>query len=111
MRITQDSLTLSPSNGSLAGDLTSSAQQLESMYGYSVQVVWTGAPVGTLSLQASLNGSDWSTVSGSSTSLSGAADSFLWNFQGAFYHYVRLNYVRTSGTGTITKALYFAKGV
>lgn len=102
-------LPLLPSNGSLASNLVSTALDIDSMLGYAVQAVWTGSPVGTLNIQASLDKITWSDVTNSSVSLAGSAGSWLWNFQGSFYRYIRINYVSTSGTGTLSD-LVMAKG-
>lgn len=62
-----------PLNASFNGP----ALQLNQMYGYSVQVVWTGDMNGTLSLQASSDPNNtgiqpvnWTTITGSSTTIS-----------------------------------------
>lgn len=92
------------------------ATSLEYQLGCSIQVVITGSPIGTLDLQASNDfgtikpaGPDqgnpgivnWTDVTGSSTAVSGAG-TVLWNFEGAYYKWLRVNYTAASGTGTMT---------
>lgn len=104
--------------------ITSDPIRVDQIYGYAIQAVYTGTPVGTLSLQASCdapgrttqvsNGgpdsvTNWSTVTNSSTAVSGAG-SFMWNVIGGFYNYVRLVYTNTSSTGVLT-AKISEKGV
>lgn len=91
---------------------------------YSLQLVFTGSPVGTFKLQASndhgmpdggqtpqaLNVSNWTDVTGSSQAVS-AAGNIMWNVENAGYTFVRVVYTVTSGTGTLTSARANVKGV
>jgi len=94
--------------GSMAGNITSSSQQLTNIFGYSVQAVYTGSPVGTIKLQASLDRTTWNDVSNSSTAIS-AAGSTLWNISDVQYPYLRVVYTRDSGSGVLT-VKFFGKG-
>ncbi len=89
---------------------------------YSVQAVFTGTPTGTLKLQISndvvkvapgtnpsANVVNWSDYTGSSQSIS-AAGNFTWNCFDVGYRWVRLVYVRASGSGTLN-ATYCGKGI
>lgn len=105
-------------NGDMSGNIVSVATLLAQVYGYSVQAVWGGgtAPTGTFTLEASNDLTDkpgdvvnWDTVTGSSLAIS-ADGTYMWNFNGAFYRWVRLKYVRTSGNGTLN-AILVTKGV
>lgn len=93
---------------SMGASFQSIAQALEHYTIYSVQAVYTGSPVGTITLAASNNGTDWDTIAGSSQAIS-AAGSTMFNVTGAGYLYVRLEYAFTSGSGTVT-AVYVGKG-
>lgn len=91
------------------------AYWLKLVYGFAIQAEFSGAPVGTVSLQGSCDAGDntpedpetgsgvvnWTTIKDSPQSVSGAGP-VLWNYNGVFYKWVRLVYTATSGTGTVT---------
>lgn len=91
---------------------------------YSIQLVFTGTPVGAFKLQASddpgnpnggqlpqaLNVTHWSDVSGSSQSIS-AAGNLLYDIANCGYNFVRVVYTSTSGAGSLTSARVNLKGV
>lgn len=87
----------------------------------SIQAVFTGSPVGTLSIQVSndnvavaaganpaANVVNWSDYTGSSSAVSGAGN-LTYNLTFAGYRWVRLVYTRSSGTGTLN-ATFTGKG-
>ncbi len=94
---------------------TSAAVNLNYRYGIAIQAVFTGAPVGTASLQGSCDygnrnpiepaGSsevvNWTDIADSSSPVTGAGTA-SWNYQGSFYKWIRLVYTSSSGTGTIS---------
>lgn len=106
-----------------SGSLTSQAVALSQTFGFSVQIFWTGSPVGNWSLQGSCdpgyieaNGrvdgvSHWSTIANSTTAAGGVAGDFVINFEGSYFRWFRAVYTATSGTGTITSATFNTKGV
>lgn len=95
----------------------SSAYCLDTIFGYSIQAVYTGTPTGTLKLQGSDDPTgdfaspanatniptNWSDIAGTSQALT-AAGTFLWNMSDVGYNWVRLVYTDTSG-GTSTAIL------
>jgi hypothetical protein len=103
------------------------AMQLYNMYGYAIQVVWSGTPTGTWKLQASSDpvpqGSSsqpltnyqpthWSDITDSPFSVTIAGD-YMWNVYDVMYNWVRLVYTDTSGgtsTARITDATFNGKG-
>lgn len=102
MRIHNDSILAA---GNMSGNLTSDSTPLDHIYGFAIQCVFTGSPVGTLKLQSSCDlpnttPVNWTDVSGSEQSIS-AAGSHVWNFSGLFADWVRVVYTRTSGSGTL----------
>ncbi len=107
MRITPVQLI---SNGNMSGSL-SAIQQLEQIYAYSVEAVYTGSPDGTLLLQASndwnpgTSTGTWTTIDDSSNSITGAGSSF-WNVTSSNYAYVKFVYTATSGSGTLNVFFY-----
>lgn len=96
--------TLIPTS-SAAVDVTSAAFDLGDITVYGVQVIFTGANVvGTLTLEASNNGSNFVTVASSSQAVTASAGAY-WSVTGAGYRYVRVAWDYTSGTGNITVEL------
>lgn len=92
---------------------------------YSIQLVFTGTPVGTFKLQGSndegqINASgssqqytgvsNWTDIVDSSVSVS-AAGNVMWNVENAGYLWVRVVYTRGSSTGSLTSARANLKGV
>lgn len=112
MRLSQE-IILSAGDMSQA-TLTSDGLDLQQVPLASIHAVFTGSPVGTLTLEvsndkvAAVNGSNqatnvttWTTYTGSSQSISASGD-FLYNLLSTGYRWIRLKYTRTSGTGSLT---------
>ena len=101
MRINENTLV---SAADMGADITSRSQVLPHIFGYCIQAVWTGSPVGVMTLEASNDGVIWSTVDGSTEAISGAGDG-IYHVTDVFYAAVRLKYARTSGTGTLNASI------
>ncbi len=97
----------------MSADIASDGQDLNQVYTYSIQAVYTGAPVGTLQLEISndnpyipssgnpaVNVVNWIPYSGSTVAVSGAG-SFMWNVLTTGNRWVRVTYTATSGTGSL----------
>lgn len=108
-------------NFGVDGDMSTSfntvAVDLAVYESFCVQAVWTGAPVGALKIQISnviaedstdIDESDWSDYSGTQQSIS-MDGNFIWEVTQQDYRWVRLVYIRTSGTGTLTRATFSAR--
>ncbi len=103
--------------------LNSQPITISQAFGFSVQVFWTGTPVGNWTLQGSCdagyieaNGtvtgvSHWSTIANSTVAAGGAAGDFVVNYEGSYFRWVRVVYTASSSTGTITSAVLTTKGV
>ncbi len=97
----------------MAGD-SAVVQQLENTYGYSVQAVYTGAPNGTLSLQASddydpkTGIGTWTTIADSSNTITGDGSS-MWNVTSSNYRFVKFLYSASGGSGTLN-VYYYGRG-
>lgn len=91
---------------------------------YSIQLAFTGSPVGSFVLQASNDPGQpdgglspqatgvthWTTIADTSASVSAAGD-IMWNIENAGYTWVRVAYTADSGTGSLTYARANVKGV
>lgn len=114
-------------DGDMSGDLDSIGILIDQMALASIQATFSGAPVGSLELQASndivpyapvpgnpvgpdpaANVTNWTTITCSVTPIT-AAGNFLWNIPNAGYRWVRLHYTATSGTGSLS-ATFSGKG-
>jgi hypothetical protein len=104
--------------------ITSDAFQMYQMFGFSIQVTFTGTPTGTFKLQASsdpvtqvsLNTvsppTHWTDVANSSQAVS-AAGSVMWNVSDVMYNWVRVVYTDGSGgasTAVISNLTFNGKG-
>lgn len=96
-------------NGNMAGSLASSTIDISNAMGYCVYAVWSGAPVGNIIIQASLDGVVFKDVS--TTAAGGAAGSVFSNNDGIHYPFVKVIYTFTSGTGTLNVNLSAKKYV
>ena len=96
------SLTSMISSGDMSqASISSSALDIREAHHVAVQAVWTGSsPVGTLSVQGSIDGSTYTEVQ-SASAVSGNSGSLLINLSNVAYSNLKLVYTKTSGTGTI----------
>lgn len=105
----------------LNANLNSSPQQCYNAFSYAIQIVFTGTPTGTFSLQGSADPFDsgipgypanWTTIADTSTSVT-AAGSLMYNVQEPAYNWVRVQYTDTSGgssTAIMTVCTFNSKG-
>jgi hypothetical protein len=130
MRIGNDSLSL---NGvdvattpvSMGASFNLDAVYLAHIVNFAIQLVFTGTPDGTLTLQASNDkgledkpqgGWDargvthWTTILGSDQAIA-AAGNHMWDVQNCGYRWVRVVYTRNASTGSLTSATMNVKGV
>lgn len=80
--------------------------QLDQIYGFNLHAIFTGSPIGTFKLQASNDDvplasqiSNWIDISGSSQAII-ASGSVMWNYNGAFYRWVKVVYTAAGGSGS-----------
>lgn len=71
-------------------------------------IAWTGNPVGTVSIQTSNDGIDWTNIN--STMTPAGVPDYDYEQEEVFGRLVRLSYSRTSGSGTL-KAYLVAKSI
>ena len=101
-----EAVTQITTNGSLGANFTSDTISTGRNDLVGIQIIFSGSsPTGTFTLQASIDGSTWTTISGSSIAVSADGDVF-YSISDMTYPYVRVNYVRTSGTATVNIYTY-----
>lgn len=108
---------------SMATSQNSNGEDLNQIFMYSIQAIWTGTPVGTLKLQVSnddvpsapvgnatagtaqanvaANVVNWTDYTGSVTPVSGPGN-FMWIVSDGGYKWVRVVYTAVSGAGSLT---------
>lgn len=98
-----------PLNVSAAGAMTgttvitSSAIDAGSYQSSAFQAIWTGTPVGVITVLASLDGINWSDLSPSiPVQPAGSAGSVFIPIYAACAKWLKLQYSNTSGTGTLS---------
>lgn len=81
-------------------DVFTTGLTISGAIGYAMQAVWSSGMVGTVKLQATVNGLQWSDITGTSQAISGA-NSYIWNVANTFYDQVRVYFTYTSGSGIV----------
>lgn len=115
---------LFPANTVMNSNLASIPVGLYQIFGYTIQLVFTGTPTGSFSLQASADPyynnpsssqapTNWTTIANSTFSVN-AAGNVMWNVADVGYNWVQVVYTDTSGglsSAVITVAEMNIKGV
>lgn len=110
MIVTNAPLTITSSGDMAQATLSSDPINLDQKYGFSIQVMFTDAPVGTLKIQGSCdlgtNGigsgvTNWSDIPGQTIAVA-AAGNGMFSVDATYYKWARLFYTKTSGTGALT---------
>lgn len=86
-------------NQAMTTTLSTSVIDLAETLGYAVHAIWTGSPVGFISTQGSNDGVNFVEVDSSATG--GVAGQHLLNVEKHHYRYVRVQFLFTSGTGSL----------
>ena len=118
MRSANNSLITTPADMSTSWE--SPAVWLGNTVNYSIQLVFTGVPVGNFKLQCSndsyandyidaANVLNWTDVSGSQQPITAAGD-HTWQVENAGYRWIRAVWLPTSGIGSIVSARFNTKG-
>jgi hypothetical protein len=92
---------------------------------YAIQLVFTGSPQGNFKLQASnddgrINAAseenqvssiqNWTDITDSAQSISAAGD-HMWTVENAGYNWVRVVWTATGGSGSLSSARAYVKGI
>lgn len=90
-------------NQSMAATFNSPSYEVKEVKTLAIQAVWSGggSPVGNIELQGSLDDITFTRIQGSVLSVDGNSGSNAWNVQDVGYPYIRVLYVRTSGSATM----------
>jgi hypothetical protein len=128
MRVANDDLMLvdgEPADGDLSFSTVFKPQYLGHIASFSIQIFFTGTPVGAFKLQASNDPghpmaagdslkyatvTHWSDISGTQVNVTTAGDVF-WDVQNSGYEWVRVKYTAVSGAGDVTSARCKVKGI
>lgn len=88
-------------NESVTGSIQSEIVDISSAEGVCLHSVWTGTLTGNIILSGSnsLNPSDFVTITSQATG--GSPGKILFNVEKAHYCYVKVDYVHTSGSGSL----------
>lgn len=123
MRIFNDQVIFDSAD--MSASLQSEPIYLGHIMHYSIQLKYTGSPVGTFKLQVSNDLGEvdaqtrlvqgravqtWTDVADSSVAVSGAGDA-MWTVENIGYRWARVIYTASSGTGAIVSARANGKGV
>jgi hypothetical protein len=90
---------ISTGDMSLTTGLSSQSIDISNVYGYCVQANWTGVPVGNITVSGSNDNINFKVLDTQVTG--GASGVYFDNKDAQHYNYCRIDYIRTSGTGTL----------
>lgn len=97
-------------DGDMSATIYSKVIDVRNLKTGSVQAVWTGNPIGRLTIESSNDGANFSEVQDSGESLSGiTGNNFMYSISEIGYHYIRFVYSQASGSGTLN-AFMVVKG-
>ena len=85
----------------MASDFQSSVTNVQFMDRVSYSVVWTGSAVGTLIVQSSLDGTNWTDLDMNQIVMANADDTAVIDIAATGIPQLRLSYTATSGTGSL----------
>lgn len=124
MRVSNEDI-LRGATADLSDDWESQPIWLGHIVNFAIQMVFTSNPNGTFKLQASndpgqqINPTkavqdaevvDWTDITGSAQAVT-ASGNHMWDVQNAGYNWVRIVFTHSSGSGVLSKARAYVKGV
>lgn len=105
-------LTALCTSADMSGNITSPVTNIQNLDNVSVQITFTGTPTGSFFIDGSLDNINFDALTLSpAPTASGAADTILIDLNQLSFPYIRMRYVATSGTGTLTKYMISGKQV
>lgn len=87
-------------NVAMTADRASEVVDMCNVSGFAMHAIWTGAPEGDVVVSGSNDGINFVPVNTQATA--GAAGQHLLNVERQHYRYLRVNFVFTSGSGSLT---------
>jgi len=123
MRIGNDDFIAAGTSSNMGASFNSTPVWLGHIVNYSIQLVFSNSPVGTLKLQVSNDEgnpslapteqsegvTNWTDVTGSSQAISASGD-HTWDVANTGSRWCRFVWTRSSGSGTLTSARFNIKG-
>lgn len=90
-------------DASMGATVTSESIPLNTIISFCVQIVWSAGstPMGVTYLEASNDNTNWTQVTDSVLAVSGNTGSNMVNVEKSAYGYVRVVYLRSSGSGIL----------
>lgn len=125
MRVKNENLIDDSGPVDLSASANLKATWLGHIANYAIQLVFTGAPQGNFKLQASndvgsidstgaaqqVSGiTNWTDIADSAATVSAAGD-IMWTVENAGYTWVRVVWTATGGSGSLTVARAYVKGI
>lgn len=92
----------------ISGDVDSPGFEIKTAVGYCIMTINAGGAIGIASLEISPDGDEgagggtWFDLTGTELAVDGTGNTNVWNVERAMYPFVRVHYVSTSGSGTMT---------
>ena len=97
------------STSALTGTFSTSALKIEYTTGCAVQAIYTGGPTGALSLLASNDGINFSTIANSSNSITGPGN-YIWNLLSPGFEFIQGNFTASSASSGTMAFNFNSKG-
>lgn len=85
----------------MSSNITSASIECRNMEFMTFQFIFTGTPTGTFTVEASLDGTNWTALGLATISASGAAGNHLVDLYNVNYQYIRTKYTASSGSGSL----------
>lgn len=81
--------------------IVSGSLNVASMLAGALELIWTGAPTGTFSVQASMDNANWYDTATPVAAPAGSPASTMVQLTDIGFPWVRIKYTKTSGTGSL----------
>lgn len=99
-KLIKDNTGVEINGTSMSASITGEVLDLSETIGFCLQADWSGAPVGNIITEGSLNGTSFFQIESKPTG--GAAGTHGLNFERAHFPFLRIRFDRSSGTGALT---------